>query len=1585
MLNIIVSSIPIISGNQLDEWDIRDFPERVPDENRDNSTYQIVIKLDLPDDQFTVPDELIETFDENNCSGLYYEAYLISIGKIITAKFPASVDNETLIGQLQAFSEVEYVAPFVYYESGVYPDDPQIGSQWALDKAQFPTAWDTTTGSDQVTVAVIDTGIDLDHEDLAANIWANPVEVEGDLNGDGYPGVRDVDDDGDGLVDEDGQGRQPWENGYDWSYAADDDENGYIDDYNGWDFIDNDNIPEDLNGHGTHVAGIVGAVGNNGVGVSGGAWNVKLLPLKAAQSSGTVGIVEAANAVIYAYEQDADVIVMSFSGPSHPLLQDALELAYNKAILVAAAGNDGKKIYPQPGGFIDLKKRGAVNYPASYSFVIGVGASDSEDYAASFSNTVCADVFAPGAGILSSLPNNKYASWSGTSMSAPYVGAVAALMKSKHLGDDTWTNTIITSQILNGANLEPVFDKVTSDVIGSQINTNKILAAPFPSPAVGMKSYEIIDTNGDNDGVADAGETVDIVLSLRNMGGNSFSTSAQLTSEDPLIGIINGLADFGGIGATNFDDNHDNPFTIQISSEAGNNRDIVFSVDLTSIDLFDAEIHTGGSFTITVQKGFEVGGIIDQDTTWTSDRIYIVTEPILVWENTKLTIEPGTRIQFDPGTYLQVEGIIEAIGTDHDPIVFTSNLLNPNQCSWYREPDRISIDIGNAGSTLQYIVMEYGASISALNADISNSIFRFNGKGGEATSDTTFGFYYCNVQSNIFKENNFHYSPLITGSGTFTGNSVEKNYGDCRYPLLEFYGLILNNNIFGNTNSLGSILGWGVARFGTSLNNIGMDYWDLAFSILPSYKNNNILNLDSAYELTFSDYSYINSNDVLLDATENFWGVSLTDEMDEKGASADISRFWDFNDDFNHRNSYVLYDNWLQTPNQDAPPFLYKIIVNPNPVTQGGATFDLHFSKPMTQEIDPYVFFGPTEPYTHWQIPGEWVSDTVWQGTFTINQFTGDGLNTIKVWGAKDLDGFEIPEDTITQFEIITIGTSSSELHASGEVGQISLDWPPAEDDTLAGFNLYRKGPGEPELSIINEYIILDSDYIDTNVLPGEVYEYVYTVVQSDLTESEPSEIASASPVDTIPPVIVHTPVTASNPNIPVTIIAQVTDNVAIPTANLYYRLVGTNEYTIVEMVNPVDSQYSANIPAEQVQLGTSIEYYIEASDHMNTVTDGTAETPYTVQISDLESPVPLFTVPSKVRVGEQIQLSGSNSYDNIEITSYDWSFGDTVTGLGETVAHSYAIPGLYDVMLTVTDNAENTGALTRQVKVYSEYNLHFEQTGYYSDISFGQGPSATTEFDELYDASAVPLPPEGLTAYVWHPGNPTTPIETRMLSTSITSNEYPVTYDVIIETTNTEDQVTATWTLDDYTSIPEMYSILLIDPNAGTTLDMKETNSYTFTPDTEEYALQVQITPETSITYSLEPGWSLISIPLILEDNLVSSVFSSLPYYQLVEWDGESYVTPEAIQPGAGYWILVMVETEVTVTGIPIQTMSYVFNPGWNLIGGPYQTVPVESITDSYYQIVSWDGYGYVNELELTPGNGYWLLVLTETSVTLP
>lgn len=391
-----------------------------------------------------------------------------------------------------------------------FPNDPyspklEGGKQWGLHNiGQFggtpdadidaPEAWDIETGNGQIIVAVIDSGVDYTHPDLAPNMWVNPNEAPGDKNGDGRPGIAGVDDDDDGLVDEDSQDRQPGEPGYTNDLVSDDDENGYIDDIYGYDFFNDDGNPIDDGYHGTHCAGIIGAVGNNGVGVTGVCWNVKIMALKVGDLVGPT-VAAVIEAIEYSIQMGAKVSNNSWGVPGvcpgslgYPeylqamqILEEAIEEAGEAGqLFVTAAGNDGRNLDDGPCAY--------PRYPAAFSTpcIISVMATDDDDersfwggeFDASNYGITTVDLGAPGSNILSTMPAyctdrmangegcaitgclvyccgdlcRDYDFADGTSAAAPHVAGACALVWSMN---SQWSSAEVKDIILQSVDTLP--------------------------------------------------------------------------------------------------------------------------------------------------------------------------------------------------------------------------------------------------------------------------------------------------------------------------------------------------------------------------------------------------------------------------------------------------------------------------------------------------------------------------------------------------------------------------------------------------------------------------------------------------------------------------------------------------------------------------------------------------------------------------------------------------------------------------------------------------------------------------------------------------------------------------------------------------------------------------------------------------------------------------------------------------------------------------------------------------------------------------------------------------------------------------
>ena len=289
---------------------------------------------------------------------------------------------------------IEYIEPDYEWTVVGSPDDPDFKALWAMNNTgqneglvdadiDAPEAWNLQTDCEHVIIGVIDTGIDYNHEDLSDNIWRNEDEVPNN--------------------------------------GIDDDNNGYIDDYLGWDFYGNDNDPLDGHGHGTHVAGTIGAVGNNNLGVTGVCWKAQLMALKFLGDGGSGSTSGAIGALEYAVANGVSITNNSWGGGAFSLaLRDAIQAAQEAGqLFVASAGNNSTNNDNFP------------HYPSSYAneAIVSVASTDHKDdfsYFSSFGKS-SVDLGAPGSGIWSTTPGDAYTSYNGTSMAAPHVSGALAL------------------------------------------------------------------------------------------------------------------------------------------------------------------------------------------------------------------------------------------------------------------------------------------------------------------------------------------------------------------------------------------------------------------------------------------------------------------------------------------------------------------------------------------------------------------------------------------------------------------------------------------------------------------------------------------------------------------------------------------------------------------------------------------------------------------------------------------------------------------------------------------------------------------------------------------------------------------------------------------------------------------------------------------------------------------------------------------------------------------------------------------------------------------------------------------------------
>ena len=365
---------------------------------------------------------------------------------------------DAAIAQYGQHAAIDYIEPnSIVSAANIVPNDPSYEELWGLNNTgrggstvdadiDGPEAGDIRTGSPDVVIGVIDTGVDYTHPDLDGNMWTNPGEVPN--NG--------IDDDG----------------------------NGFVDDFYGYDFVNNDGDPFDDNDHGTHVAGTIAAEGNNGIGITGVTWSAQIMALKFLDEAGFGTTFDAIQAIEYATLMGADLTNNSWGGGGFSQsLRDAIAAAGDAGqVFVAAAGNAGSNTDSSP------------SYPAAYDLdnIISVAATDDNDQLASFSNVgeTSVDLAAPGVDIFSTLPGNSYGTLSGTSMASPHVAGVVSLLLAEN---PDLTPTEIKTRLIETVDPLSELDGVT--VSGGRLNAFNALFAPDAAKILGSQ-WNDLNANG---------------------------------------------------------------------------------------------------------------------------------------------------------------------------------------------------------------------------------------------------------------------------------------------------------------------------------------------------------------------------------------------------------------------------------------------------------------------------------------------------------------------------------------------------------------------------------------------------------------------------------------------------------------------------------------------------------------------------------------------------------------------------------------------------------------------------------------------------------------------------------------------------------------------------------------------------------------------------------------------------------------------------------------------------------------------------------------------------------------------------------
>jgi len=510
-------------------------------------------------------DELLATYQVYEAKRLVPDGILSRLdyppdfGRLYVLYFPEAMDVLSMIPDFEANAYVKWAEPNLMQKILRTPNDPLWGHQWDKVIMGCDIAWDIGTGDSTIIVCAIDTGTDWNHEDLTPNLWVNPGE---DLNGDGVPWIWD---DIPGDPEE-----------IDW---IDNDGNGYVDDFIGWDFIDNqgncaagedcddpDNDPFGLEPHGTHCLGLMAARGNNQVGVAGAGWRFRAMAIRAgiAASDGNGYIVASTPAIIYAAAMGAKIITMSYgSTGASQAEREAIQAAWdNGCLFFGAAGNDGSE---------------QMQYPACHPHVISVASTNESDRLSSWSNRgTWVDICAPGDHPIWSTVIDGYggSGWGGTSMSAPNAGGVAALVWTMM---PELTNAEMETLIYdNCVNIDALNPGLEGKLGHGRISASNMVGTRFPHLSV----IDITLTGDDDgDGRLERNETADLIFNIENAENwaTALGIRGLVQTDDPHLTVSEDSIYFGDLLPGAETDNWD--FPVEISAD--NTIEQPYVADLT--------------------------------------------------------------------------------------------------------------------------------------------------------------------------------------------------------------------------------------------------------------------------------------------------------------------------------------------------------------------------------------------------------------------------------------------------------------------------------------------------------------------------------------------------------------------------------------------------------------------------------------------------------------------------------------------------------------------------------------------------------------------------------------------------------------------------------------------------------------------------------------------------------------------------------------------------------------------------------------------------------------------------------------------
>ena len=976
------------------------------------------------------------------------------------SKKTVSVDE--VVKKLSELSEVEYAEPnyFVYtMDASQYTTEPLYSQQGYLPAVRMPELWAvpaTNVLGHRPVIAIIDTGVDTEHPDLANNIWTNESENNGEE-------------------------------------AVDDDSNGFKDDIHGWDFVNQTGKIRDNNGHGTHCAGIAAAVGDNGIGIAGTNPDALIMPVTVMQSDGTGDVATIIKGIDYASANNADIISMSIGGYTHSIAEEqALAKAYSKCILVAAAGNDCFPISsikcPYCGEY------GSPCFPAAFTFVLGVQAGDAigmfsnfDDDGPTFSKYNEEQLYnyelkAPGLRLLSTYPGGRYKSLSGTSMACPLVaGIVSRLIQNK---------VYLSKEILFG------------DLIHSSQSYVDAIAAynitdADRQPSLSMLTYRLDDSKSDNDGRPDAGDTLLIYPTLRNDWGQADNIHISIEiaeNEDPsLVEFLIPDVDFGNSLSSYAKAETRNPLMIRLSDDIVDGRHLRLLIKAT-YDNISEEMQQ--EIVLNVENGVELGGTQCENITLYPNVHYIVTRNWGIPRDVIVTVKPGTTLKIKDGVGISNYGYMIFEGTPDSMIVVTKGDNDLGQIGGFLNDNANYIDFNNVifdnlhgitfdGHTYEHCVIR--------NCEINTSYY-FSSGGTFRDCDiynNTLSYNSCWFSDNAtFIECNIHNNEIIPAFYIGGFGSAKRFY---------------HSNYIGNTNyaepkSYKEIYTPGVDQLDES--NCYGNYYDQFGGYYSIY-----------YNTTEPEIAYL-SECYLGTSSEDVAYESILDEVDNVGwGHVDIWKM--AKSAFINAPGCVDYIEVDGYDPQDQADEIPPIGVGKHEVAVGfNRAMDQSVAPTITFGVRPPYTQKTVAEDGYWYDPYTYIA------YFTIDgKSATDGMNRIRVsdYRQKNSD-FEMPMEAYRyNINIQAAGSMSTGMIAMAGLGKVTLNWETDDEDfdDLLGYNVYRFTDSSSDTVKINTEIIESGEesFVDYDVVPGTTYYYFLREIGTDLSQNDVSNTVAATPL----------------------------------------------------------------------------------------------------------------------------------------------------------------------------------------------------------------------------------------------------------------------------------------------------------------------------------------------------------------------------------------------------------------------------------------------------------------------------------------